>query len=67
MDALKGSIAASGGDMNAVMQGLQNTFAGTADPAGRAYLDGREAAQVESGSCGGLRPRRGSGRRQRSH
>lgn len=44
-DALKGSIAASGGDMNAVMQGLQNTYAGTADAAGRAYLAGRESAQ----------------------
>ena len=43
-DALKGSIAASGGDMNAVMQGLQNTYAGTADAAGRAYLAGKEAA-----------------------
>ena len=49
-DALKGSIAASGGDMNAVMQGLQNTYAGTADAAGRAYLAGREAAQAESGA-----------------
>ncbi len=46
-DALKGSIAASGGDMNAVMQGLQNTYAGTADTAGRAYLVGREAGQAE--------------------
>ena len=50
-DALKGSIAASGGDMNAVMQGLQNTYAGTADAAGRRYLAGREAAQAESGTA----------------
>ncbi len=50
-DALKGSIAASGGEMNAVMQGLQNTYAGTADAAGRAYLAGREAAQTESGAA----------------
>jgi Short C-terminal domain len=50
-DALKGSIAASGGEMNAVMQGLQNTYAGTADAAGRAYLAGREAGQAESGAA----------------
>jgi hypothetical protein len=37
-DALKGSIAASGGDMAVAMQGIQNTYAGTADAAGRAYL-----------------------------
>ncbi len=35
-DALKGSIAASGGDMAAVMGGLQQTYAGTADAAMRA-------------------------------
>jgi hypothetical protein len=34
-DALKGSIAASGGDMAAVMGGLQNTYAGPADAAMR--------------------------------
>ena len=42
-DALKGSIAASGGDMAAVMGGLQNTYAGTADAAMRqaqAKVDG---------------------------
>lgn len=50
-DALKGSIAASGGDMNAVMQGLQNTYSGTADAAGRAYLAGREAGQAEGGAA----------------
>ncbi|MEX1006527.1 MAG: SHOCT domain-containing protein [Acidimicrobiia bacterium] len=50
-DALKGSIAASGGEMNAVMQGLQNTYAGTADAAGRAYLAGREAGQAEGGAA----------------
>ena len=32
------------------MQGLQNTYAGTADAAGRAYLAGREAAQAEGGA-----------------
>ena len=37
--------------MNAVMQGLQNTYAGTADAAGRAYLAGREAGQAESGAA----------------
>jgi hypothetical protein len=47
-DALKGSIAASGGDMAAVTQGLQNTYAGTADAAGRAYLAGKEAAEAET-------------------
>jgi len=39
-DALKGSIAASGGDMAAVMQGLQSTYAGTADAAARAQMAG---------------------------
>jgi hypothetical protein len=37
-DALKGSTAAAGGDVNAAMQGLQNTYAGTADAAGRAAM-----------------------------
>jgi hypothetical protein len=45
-DALKGSIAASGGDMNVAMQGLQNTYAGSADAAGRAYLAGKEQADA---------------------
>jgi hypothetical protein len=39
-DALKGAIAASGGDMAAVMQGLQGTYAGTADAAMRAHAAG---------------------------
>jgi hypothetical protein len=47
-DALKGSIAASGGDMAVAMQGIQNTYAGTADAAGRAYLAGKEAAEAEA-------------------
>jgi hypothetical protein len=47
-DALKGSIAASGGDMAAVTQGLANTYQGTADAAGRAYLAGQEAAAAEA-------------------
>jgi hypothetical protein len=46
-DALKGSIAASGGDMAAVTQGLANTYQGTADAAGRAYLAGQAAAAEE--------------------
>jgi len=45
-DALKGSIAASGRDMAVAMQGIQNTYAGTADAAGRAYL--AEKAEQES-------------------
>jgi hypothetical protein len=47
-DALKGSIAASGGDMAVAMQGIQNTYAGTADAAGRAYLAGKDAADAEA-------------------
>lgn len=39
-DALKGSIAASGGDMAAVMGGLQNTYSGTADAAMRQAMAG---------------------------
>ena len=39
-DALQGSIAASGGDMAAVMGGLQNTYAGTADAAMRQAMAG---------------------------
>lgn len=46
-DALKGSIAASGGDMAVAMQGIQNTYAGTADAAGRAYLADKEKADAE--------------------
>jgi membrane protease subunit (stomatin/prohibitin family) len=45
-EALKGSIAASGGDMAVAMQGIQNTYAGTADAAGRAYLAEKEAADA---------------------
>ena len=45
-DALKGSIAASGGDMAVAMQGIQNTYAGTADAAGRAYLADKEKADA---------------------
>jgi hypothetical protein len=43
-DALQGSIAASGGDMAAAMQGIQNTYAGTADAAGRQHLADKAAA-----------------------
>jgi len=53
-DALKGSIAASGGDMAAVTQGLANTYQGTADAAGRAYLAGQQAgAQQAAGASAG--------------
>jgi hypothetical protein len=45
-DALKGSIAASGGDMAVAMQGIQNTYAGTADAAGRAYLADKDKADA---------------------
>jgi hypothetical protein len=47
-DALKGSIAASGGDMAVAMQGIQNTYAGTADAAGRAYLADQEEAKAKA-------------------
>ena len=47
-DALKGSIAASGGDMAVAMQGIQNTYAGTADAAGRAYLADKAEADAEA-------------------
>lgn len=43
-DALKGSIAASGGDMAAVTQGLANTYQGTADAAARAAMAQQQAA-----------------------
>src|SRR5882757_4245419 len=45
-DALKGSIAASGGDMAVAMQGIQNPHSGTADAAGRAYLAEKEQADA---------------------
>jgi hypothetical protein len=45
-DALKGSIAASGGDMAVAMQGIQNMYSGTADAAGRAYLADKEKADA---------------------
>ncbi len=47
-DALKGSIAASGGDMAVAMQGIQNTYAGTADAAGRQYLADKAEADAEA-------------------
>jgi hypothetical protein len=47
-DALKGSIAASGGDMAVAMQGIQNTYAGTADAAGRAYLAEKADADAKA-------------------
>jgi hypothetical protein len=47
-DALKGSIAASGGDMAVAMQGIQNTYAGTADAAGRAYLADKAEADAKA-------------------
>ena len=47
-DALKGSIAASGGDMAVAMQGIQNTYSGTADAAGRQYLAEQAAKESEA-------------------
>lgn len=47
-DALKGSIAASGGDIAVAMQGIQNTYAGTADVAGRAYLAGKAEGDAQA-------------------
>lgn len=47
-DALKGSIAASGGDMAVAMQGIQNTYSGTADAAGRAYLAEKAEADAKA-------------------
>ncbi len=47
-DALKGSIAASGGDMAAVMGGLQNTYSGTADAAMREAMASRAAQEAPS-------------------
>ena len=47
-DALKGSIAASGGDMAVAMQGIQNTYAGTADAAGRSYLADKAEADAKA-------------------
>ena len=47
-DALKGSIAASGGDMAVAMQGIQNTYAGTADAAGRQYLADKAEADAKA-------------------
>lgn len=51
-DALKGSIAASGGDMAAVMAGLQNTYAGTADAAARAAMAGVSADVPSTNTMG---------------
>ena len=42
-DALKGSIAAAGGDMAAVMGGLQSSYSGTADAAMREAMASRAA------------------------
>jgi hypothetical protein len=47
-DALKGSIAASGGDMAVAMQGIQNTYSGTADAAGRAYMADKAEADAKA-------------------
>jgi len=49
-DALKGSVAAQGGAMNAAMAGLSNTYAGTADAAGRAAMAGQAPAANPSQS-----------------
>ena len=42
--AQQANIAAQGGDMNAVMSGLQNTYAGAADAA---YREAREKQAAE--------------------
>lgn len=55
-DALKGSIAASGGDMAVAMQGIQNMYAGTADAAGRAYLADKEKAEAAGAPAGAEDP-----------
>jgi hypothetical protein len=47
-DALKGSIAAAGGDMAAVMGGLQGTYSGTADAAMRQAMASPAAQAVPS-------------------
>jgi len=47
-DALKGSIAAAGGDMAAVMGGLQSTYSGTADAAMRQAMASPAAQAVPS-------------------
>jgi putative oligomerization/nucleic acid binding protein len=46
-DALKGSIAAAGGDMAAVMGGLQSTYSGTADAAMRQAMGTPAAAPAQ--------------------
>jgi hypothetical protein len=52
-DALKGSIAAAGGDMAAVMGGLQSTYSGTADAAMRHAMASPAAQAVPSTMPGG--------------
>jgi len=51
-DSLKGSIAASGGDMAAVMGGLQNTYSGTADAAMRQAMAGAPGVPTTPGAPG---------------
>ena len=53
-DALKGSIAASGGDMAVAMQGIQNTYAGTADAAGRQYMADKAAASASASALSAM-------------
>ncbi len=53
-DALKGSIASAGGDLAAVMGGLQSTYSGTADAAMREAMAGRAAQSVPSTMPGGM-------------
>ena len=52
-DALKGSIAAGGGDMGAVMGGLQSTYSGTADAAMRQAMASPAAQAAPSPMPGG--------------
>ena len=57
-DALKGSIAASGGDMAAVMGGLQSTYSGTADAAMRQAMAGTSGVPttMPAGAAPGAAP-----------
>ena len=62
-DALKGSIAAAGGDMNVAMQGIQNTYAGTADAAGRAVPRGAGGGEAAAAPPAAARTRPSGSRR----
>ena len=57
-DALKGSIAASGGDMAVAMQGIQNTYAGTTARPGAQYMADKAEAEAKGRAGGAERPHR---------